>query len=942
MDTQLRDILRTLAIETNLSDASYVTYFDIVKNWAIQPANVSTFWDRYCRLVTDKTDDNITNLSLGEIIQDKPPVIGIFNFKFHIEENEDAWEPFDDDFLQLVTFIYQKVIADNFRICNETETELLAVILESSDNWFITEGESNYLMLQLRIQFPYAKIDLKIQNQIIRPKVINLLRNHSVTSKMSRQPIGDWDRILIPTPKNIPMYGSSEGSNIPKLKISHIWPRITDGDLTEDNIQEDIDFSEAFIPHNHINVQQRLIDPDIFKDLSVDWTPVFLSVNYCPQVLLQKESTPNRTMVVDFSRKEYSRADIAEQMAEMIAPERYNKKSSWLEIGKAFYSAYESNDKGLHSWIYSTKEVFKGIEGLPSFFEGGIEETCKEWYATFAGTPITEKTLAWYAQQDNPNIYKDWHKNWCLTAIDTAISSLHTDVAVALYRTYWLEYIYCAVGAVGKWYRFNGYRWVEDYHGLTLSKEISSGFVKKFEGIRTLLSRQILESNNEDFRAKGEETMKRISGLIAKLKTGPYKGSILKEAREYFYVNDFIRTLDTNHCLLGLSNGVLEACDDHILFRSSKPEDYISMCTRIPYIVYSWDHPKVKEVMEWMKQTFPDQELLHYFLKFAASCIKGKNSDKIFPIFTGEGDNSKSMIVKLFEAVFGSYCIKMQVSMLSEKAANSSGPSPQLARSKGTRLVFFDEAEDDTVIHKGLVKRMTGGDSFFARMLQDNGLDIEATYKMALSTNGVPGFHRPDKAIKSRVKFFPFLSTWKADAPDSIEEQNRLRIYKMDPFFERKIPFLAQPFLWIMCQYYPIYIAEKLKTPKIVIEHTEQYWNDSDIFSQYIYDNITQMYDKKGQPDINFKVSIKEIHDSMKIWFRDCFPGEKLPTRAEIKSQLSSKWERPKNGYWYGITINSSQEENDMTNLLGGKSVSKEQIEKEISLTLEKASQQFS
>src|SRR5690606_1722159 len=151
-------------------------------------------------------------------------------------------------------------------------------------------------------------------------------------------------------------------------------------------------------------------------------------------------------------------------------------------------------------------------------------------------------------------------------------------------------------------------------------------------------------------------------------------------------------------------------------------------------------------------------DMLHHFLKFCASCLRGGNNDKIFPIWTGDGDNSKSMMVKLFESTFGEYCLKFPVQMLSEKAANSGGPTPQLARAKGSRIAFLDEPEDDVTLNKGIIKRFTGGDSFFARLLQDNGGDIKSTFKMILTCNKVPVITNPDPAIKKRVTLFPYES----------------------------------------------------------------------------------------------------------------------------------------------------------------------------------------
>ena len=249
-----------------------------------------------------------------------------------------------------------------------------------------------------------------------------------------------------------------------------------------------------------------------------------------------------------------------------------------------------------------------------------------------------------YAREDSHDKYTSWHKEWCVSSMERALSGLHTDVANALYKMYWLEFVFCPVGK-GKWYQFTRNRWIEMSQGLDLRKNISSDFMKKFEEIRVILSRQIHESDDDSFRSNGETTLKKISSLISKLKTTSFKSSLMTEVSESFKQDSFSESLDTNPNLLGIANGILETIGDKVVFRSAKPEDYVSMVSKVPYHKsYTWEYPLVKECLDWLKKVFPDTQLLHHFLKFSASCIRGKNTDKIFPVFTGSGDNSKAMM----------------------------------------------------------------------------------------------------------------------------------------------------------------------------------------------------------------------------------------------------------------------------------------------------------
>jgi phage/plasmid-associated DNA primase len=879
------------------------------------------------------------------------PAIAKFTLRFHADPTDDGddWEPYDDAFLQWICHTYQTVLLEMFAINTEQEAELLAVVTESSTHWYEDNRDTGqrFLVMEVRIQFPYARIDAGMQNRLVRPRVIQLLRSNNVMSKIQRQPVGDWDQIISADIVNTPvvMYGSSEVQGRPKLEQTHIWNHITSESLASGMTPPEIALEDAFIPNNHTHVQQQAVKGDIFEnDVPLAfWMPMFLSIGYWPSVLLPKEDIQDNGRFTQQVRlmnaqaeqqqrpfgaggrrtqdEDDSEAELAERLIPMITPQRFLRESFWLDIGKALYIANEGSENGLLSWVRHTERSVNGVQPQPPYLliAGSISETCRNLYYTFANSAITVKTLAWYAREDSPDRYATWHRDWCLTSMEQALSLYHTDVAIALHRIYWLDYVYCPIGT-GKWFQFHNHRYSEMNQAIALRRAISSDFVKRFENVRMILARQIHDSNDQAFKDNGELTMKKITVLIGKLKTVGFKSSLMTEACEHFSNPKFMALLDTNPFLTGVTNGVLEVSGDNVLFRHAKPEDYVSMCTNIPYHNhFNWDHPLVRETMKWLGQVFTDQQLLHHFLKFSASCLQGRNSDKIFPIWTGEGDNSKSMIVKLFEATFSSYCIKFPVELLSDKNKSSSGPSPQLARAKATRIAFLDEPEDDIPMQKGTIKRYTGGDSFFARLLQENGGDVQATFKMVLMCNKVPIIPNADKAIKGRTRLFPFMSTYVNDPPADEAEQYRQRRFKKDVTFERRIPIMAPAFLWIMSQYYPYYSTQGLTDPPIVTETTEAYWRDNDVYAQFAADTIQEVYTEAGDRDGSARVTLSEVYSEFKIWFRDTFPGTKVPERTVVRGELTTRWGRMQGNSWHGIRIMASDGPADMTAALGGK-----------------------
>lgn len=956
MDPELRDLLGAVATDTNNDTHSHVTIYGPHARWTIRPDNQTAFWTRYCELVDRKMNGRdeipaqpLANMCLAERPQDLMPTIAHLTLKFHSDPNDGAgWEPYGDDFLQWICFTYQTVLNEQFRITSETDMEMVSLVLESSTHWYEEDRQldQRYMVMEVRIQFPYCRIDAGLQNRLVRPRVIQLLRTNNILGKTHRQPIGDWEQIIAMASASEPvlMYGSAERPGRPKLHLVHIWNRLNQDALEAGIEPDEISLEDAFYPENHMHVQQQVVHHQAF-DLPVPqtyWLPLFLSVSYWPTVLLPKDGVndtgrfTNQIRLLTAppetprffgmgSRREQSDIDqsdleLAERMIQFFEPHRFTREAFWLDVGKALHMADKGGEAGLHAWIRHTRRVNNGATPIPGFLliGGSIDDTCRGLYFTFANTPITIRTLAWYALEDSPERYADWHRDWCMSSMEQALTGLHTDVAVALYRVYWLYYVYCPSGK-GSWFQFKNHRWYEVKQAVELRKVISSDFLKRFEYTRMSLCQQMQESNDNAFRDNAEITIRKITSLIGKLKTVPFKSSIVTEACEQFSNDRFVSLLDSNPEITGVTNGVLEVQNDSILHRAAKPEDFVSMSMGVPFhSIYSWSHPLVQKCMRWFGQVFTDRLLLHHFLKFASSCLKGRNSDKIFPIFTGEGDNSKSMIVKLFESTFASYCIKFDISNVTGRNNNASGASPQLARAKATRVAFMDEPEDDVPMHKGIIKKWVGGDSFFARFLHDNGGDTAVTFKLVLTCNKVPIIPNADTAIKNRTRLFPFLSTWVDDPPEDEQEQARLSRFKKNPFFERDIPVMAPAFLWIMTEYYPRYAIEKLVDPPIVTDTTEAYWRDNDVYAQFASDAIQEVYNEAGERDPSARVVLPAVYNEFKLWFKDAFPGTKPPERTIVRAELSKRWGKLNGNAWHGIQIVTNDGPTDMTAALGG------------------------
>jgi len=910
MEHNLIQLLRDTCdlVDTNNTKYTHVTKYGPEGKWTLRGHDIPRFWLGYCDLVETRPN---SNLCLAEKPKDVMPIIVECTLRF---DKGMEGEPYCDSFIHILICCYQQVIIDNFVITDENNfCELICCLLESEDIW---KDDNEQLVTKIRLQFSYCCVEAGLQTSLIKPKVISLLRARNVLKILDHQPLGDWETIIsdVSVTEPVLMYGSESAPNIPKMIFKDIYPYINPDLLPDDDNESDIiihkcELSKIFMHEHHLHSQQQLIPSTLFTSSKTAefWLPLYLSINYCVSVTVLKNN-PNSEKTKQYADNynnpnsngahkinDDSDLGMAESLLPILSPSRFQTENYILDIGRALYNAAGGNSIGMKIWCGYLQKHNPSID---------IHDY-KEKYYSFINTNITVKTIGWYAQEDDGNRYSEWHGRWYQEAMGKAITSLHSDVALAVYRVFWLSYVCCTSGNKTKWYYFDDNRWVEDEQGIKLRKGLSGTFLKLFENYRTQLSKKIESTTDEAFRNNAELNMKKITQLISKLKTVTFKSNIMKELVEQFHHPKFISILDSNLNILGNYDCVFEVCNGKLSVRKGKPEDFISKSTWVMYRNdYSWECPVVKELMQWLGQVFTDKALLRHFLKFSSSCLRGRNSDKIFAIFTGDnGDNSKSMIVKLFEATLGSYCIKFPTTLITGKRTQSSAPTPELARARCARIGFVEEPDEGDPIRKDVLKHYTGGDSFFARLLNDNGGDVQAAFKLVLICNVVPTIINADKAAKNRTKLFPYLSTWVDNPPDNIEEQYSKKLFKKDPFFEDKIAKLAPAFLWVLVEYFPIYIKEGLIDPQIIKETTEAYWKDNDFYYQFTGDRIRPALDENGKQDHTVKLGLNEVYTSFKEWFRSSFPATKPPDRKVVKAELIIRWGKLDQGYWRGAKL---------------------------------------
>lgn len=173
--------------------------------------------------------------------------------------------------------------------------------------------------------------------------------------------------------------------------------------------------------------------------------------------------------------------------------------------------------------------------------------------------------------------------------------------------------------------------------------------------------------------------------------------------------------------------------------------------------------------------------------------------------------------------------------------------------------------------------------------------------------NKLPRMKAADKAVWNRVRVIPFEATFcRPDnpAPESYEEQLREKRFPMDKQFGKKIPNLVEAFAWYLLQHRLKIMNSPRIEPEKVRSATEIYRKQNDIYRQFVDESIAEANDKW--------ISLIELYNLFKEWFKDSLPGHSLPVKNEIEEYFSKIWGFPDSGKkWKGYRQRTIQDDID-------------------------------
>jgi len=252
--------------------------------------------------------------------------------------------------------------------------------------------------------------------------------------------------------------------------------------------------------------------------------------------------------------------------------------------------------------------------------------------------------------------------------------------------------------------------------------------------------------------------------------------------------------------------------------RPPDPLDYITKKTACSLAPAGTPHPLWDAFL--MRVTNNDIELQRFLQRYCGYCCTGIISEHVFVFAWGTGANGKSTFINTIARIFGDYATVADMSTFI--TSNTEHHPTDLAKLRGARLVVAQETQKGRRWDETKIKALTGGDKITARFMRQDFFDFVPTFKLFICGNHKPRLTSVDEAIRRRLLLMPFTV--------------QIPLAERDPQLADKLWGERRAILrWCIdgcLEWQRIGLAP----PKIVLNATEEYFNEQDNVQQWLDD----------------------------------------------------------------------------------------------------------
>lgn len=799
------------------------------------------------------------------------PLVIDFDLKFPLEEKVER--KYKESDITTILDMYRTEIKNMFQIKNKDK--LTAYVFERDEPYISKKKDGTPDCIKDGIHIIFRNIVSKPEIQyVIRTNVIKravdakLFDGYGILNTMT-----DVIDILVIEKNGWMVYGSTKPGKKP-----YVLTKIFDHTNTKLDLQ-------TFLGDKNLVKFFSIRKKDGSKQTQLTQFGESQLNDYTKKKQIKKEKKAVSRLTVQYHIEEIR------SLVNMLSMERLNNYLTWLHVGWCLHCINPEDDDLLTIWIDFTKKSEKFQD----------EQYCIDKWRSFENRGMTIGTLKYWAKEDNPDEYAKFRSYGLKQFIEKSITCTNYDVARVLKEMYKDNFV-CVSPKKNIWYEFTNHKWNEVDSGISLRKKISNEMVDEYiKIIAEYNSRSELDDGDTDEQADEKQKYSKIAlkfvELTYQLKTTSFKDNIMKEAKELFFDGKFVDKLDTNLNLIGFENGIYDL-DAHEL-RDGKPEDYVSLSTKIEYIPKEqWDPEIVNQIEVFLSQVFIDKDIRQYQRRVLASCLHGSTQDQMAHFCTGVGANGKGLLKEIFINGFGEYCINLPITLLTSHRAKSNAASPELVQAKGKRFAYLDEPDAGDKINAGLFKALTGNDVISTRGLYSNQIEFKPQFKVVVICNDKPELPPNDEAVWRRTCVINYLSKF-VDNPNP----NNQYEFKKDRTLYEKSKKWSQTFISMLIEDYIEYKQIGLAPPPQILEFTKEYQRANNAFVEFIETQFETA-------DASTKTKIKDIWNDLQDYVsKEGIIVPKNFSQKDLQKYITNAFKdvKIKAGYVYGMKYKEAQ-----------------------------------
>ena len=426
----------------------------------------------------------------------------------------------------------------------------------------------------------------------------------------------------------------------------------------------------------------------------------------------------------------------------------------------------------------------------------------------------------------------------------------------------------------GCWYIYDGRVWRPDTHDLRICE-----MAIEFHDVLLSFAGSITS----------EDTRNRFLKRVALLDQKKYRDIMVKDASKEKSITVQMKAFDRDKFTFNCHNGTINLKTGE--FRPHTPSDLLTKVTEVDYVPGA----VCPRWLTFLDEVFEgDKDRIRYLQKAVGYAMSGDTRlECMFLLYGPTSRNGKGTTMETVLRILGEYGRTAKPEMLGKKGfSDSSGPSEDVARLNGARMVNVSEPEKTMVIDASLTKQMTGNNQLTARFLRENSFEFKPQFKLFIDTNHLPQISDMTLFESDRIRVIPFNRHFEEE-----ERDIDLKHYLADP------ENLSGILNWCL-EGFRLYQEEGLKMPESVKKATQEYRAMSDRIMMFTSQCLKR---EKGQ-----ELRSKAIYNRYTEWCRD--NGFKYENAANFQKKMeAAKFTYMRRRPWNEGTSNPTQMVNDVT-----------------------------